>query len=340
MHGKLLGTLLANISPRDEPFYIDVDALLLSEYLEAVERQSLQGAVLERFAVEAFDIGFQAMHEYIDPTRQGLEFIRTFMRECLQKEARANHKLFTQTSGAGQSEPDNVEHAYLELVMEALAQTYDAHPALVAALQHGFNPTRILDVLNPPNKGDVGELKGPLRDALHSLQPLMVQTGWRPESLLRWEQLWRSHWAWPEDNMHWNKPWMPHFVGIMVHEYGARLPASLDCLRLKKEDVSRGAVKAFFPLPLTQADSGELLFSLVSLMPPHCEESSHNQRLFASLLEEHHPVLHAALKMHVEMYPGHSEAVAAWPALMDVFQSIVFGNANPQDEGIDTAVFE
>lgn len=140
--------------------------------------------------------------------------------------------------------------------------------------------------------------------------------------------------------MHWNKPWMPDFVRIMVHEYEARLPASLDCLRLKKEDASQEAVRAFFPLPLTRCDKGELLFGLVSLMPPCCEDSSYNQRLFASLLEEYHPVLHAALKMHIEMYPSHSEAVAAWSALMDVFQTLVFGIAPPREEAIDTKVFE
>lgn len=340
MHGRLLGTLLENTSPKDEHFYIDVDAALLGEYVAAVAKQSLQGPVLERHEIESCEVGFQAMEEYIDPTRQGLEFIRAFMRECLQKEARANHKLFTQNSG-GQSDVSKVKNHCLDLAMQALSQPYDVHPVLVVAVeQHAVCPTQILNVLNPADGSDVGELNGTLLHALKAFQPLVVQGCWRPESLLHWEQLWRSHWAWPEDNMHWNKPWMPKFVGIMVREYGARLPASLNFLRLKKDNASQAAVQAFFPLPLTQCDSGELLFALVSLMPPHGEESSHNQRLFGELLQEHHPVLHAALKMHVEMYPSHSAAVSAWPALLDVFRTIVFGISVAPDVGIDARVFE
>ena len=225
--------------------------------------------------------------------------------------------------------------------MQALSQPYDVHPVLVVAVeQHGVCPTQILNVLNPVDGSDVGELNGTLLHALKAFQPLVVQGCWRPESFLHWEQLWRSHWAWPEGHMHWNKPWMPKFVGIMVREYGARLPASLNFLRLKKDNASQAAVQAFFPLPLTQCDSGELLFSLVSLMPPHGEESSHNQRLFGELLQEHHPVLHAALKMHVEMYPSHSAAVSSWPALLDVFRTIVFGISVAPEVGIDARVFE
>ena len=338
--GRLLGALLAHVSAKDEPFYLGVDASFLTTYLAAVAQQAIFGPVLEEYEVHSYELGLKAMHEYIDPTRQGLEFIRVFMREVLQKEAREAHKLFTNLAEHTDKGPQSVESNSLALVMQALSQTYEAHPALVVALKEcGLDPTLVLDFLNCENGIDTGELNGSLLYALRSFQPLMVQTSWRPESFLHWEQLWRAHWSWPEDNMHWNKPWMPEFVRIMVHEYGDRLPASLDCLRLKKEDASEDAVRAFFPLPLKQCDKGELLFVLASLMPPYCEDSSYNQRLFASLLEEHHPVLHAALKMHIEMYPSHKEAVAAWSALMDVFETIVFG-INTSHEAIDTNVFE
>ncbi len=339
--GQLLGALLKHSSEKEEPFYIDVDASLLIAYLEAVDRQSLRGPILEKYEMESYELGLKAMEEYIDPTHQGLEFIRVFMRAVLQKEAREAHKLFKNSMASDQHDSKSVEQDPLASVMQALSYSYDAHPALVVALHdRGLDPTLVLDVLNAKDGSDTGELNGPLLHALQALQPVMVQTCWRPQSQLHWDQLWRSHWSWAEDNMHWNKPWMPEFVRIMVHEYGARLPASLDCLRLKKENASQDAVRAFFPLPLMQCDKGELLFGLVSLMPPCCEESSYNQRLFASLLEEYHPVLHAALKLHVEMYPSHGEAVAAWSALMDVFQTIVFGIAHPREEAIDTKVFE
>ncbi len=321
-HGQLLGALLASHSWKDDPFYIETDAMLLVEYLRALfvhaQREFPDKDGEGNFLHDAIE----SMHTFDDPHRQGLEFIRSYMREFLQEQAKSAHALYLASSQTPSVHPS---YGYMKLAINGLYKSYDVHPALrIAVLEHGLDPTQLLNFLNSPGGNSLDNLSTTLREALCMLRPVMVQTSWRPASLLHWEQMWRAHWHMPKNDMHWNKPWLPEFVKSMVQEYPSRLHTSLEFLA-KAKDVPETTVAAFFPLPLFGSNGLDALPALVRLLPWPTAEKTDLQERFAATLQCHHPWLHDMLVLHMSLYPTKNAAVLASMSIVDGFNAMVYG---------------
>ena len=222
IHSKLLRRFTSSVEyiPRGQTRYV---AHLLVDYFNALllvpQQQLMEPFVLTpeisedpNFVDESyfFGIALTAMQEYSgDFSREGLEFIRVYMRSALIKNARLYPKKT--------SSPERIVRPLYDGLLEimktlVLCERLSSHPALLLAIsEHLINPDHVVDYLNqlvddntlcgPPvpiglhlissfenqclhkhNKYDYERFLqySALGIFIYALQPILLDSSWRP----------------------------------------------------------------------------------------------------------------------------------------------------------------
>ena len=313
-YGKLLGTHLLHARNENDSFYLNVDVYLFKEYLQAtVFRKDV--LLLEQepnptTPCDFAELSFIAMEQYgsNDASRQGLEFIRVFMRTALQAEAREAHKLFQECSM-----PDGLDDVIGHLDHPG------GHPVLRRiAIEHPTWIDRILDYVNyhiTKQKDETYYLTVPLHRFYRALAPLFEQQLWAPKTEKNYWQLWSAQRSLT------NTPaalWCSQFTRQAVQPYGRWLHVSLVHL-LYADGASTLALDGFFPLPFTDCDA-EKVWPLLVQLSTRIQSLDEGTIDFGEHLQAHHPKAASLIALHRGMYPNAKEAYLCASVLLESFK--------------------
>ena len=291
-YGQILIRLLTASATESQPVYVEADAMLLSDFLWVIAPWS-EGvtSILEtepsdesRVHIEAF-LGMNE-HPDEDAPRQGLEFIRVYMRTFLQLQARAAHQIIT---GSLSSPPAwapawasmwspkpmpllsnntivGTSPTVLDEVLFTLGHSTKPHPALAWLVEHKLvNPSEVLDALH----GIIPDTPDPLRNTafcafIGAMRAFVVNGQWLPETPQRHFQVWRVHARLKKQYCYLDSAWEEAFIRRMTHEYKDCLHHALAYIA-DASLLEKALMEEFFPLPFAECDAREVLSCLVEL---------------------------------------------------------------------------
>ena len=353
-YGRILTLLLKHGASESQDGLIDIDAHLLMDFLVATQKGMVQSSLLEELSDEAdfAQIAFTDMDTYNDVTRQGLEFIRSFLRTALQFETKTKA---VSTSVHTPTPMDNV--------LICLSSSLQGHPALAFLVKNKLvDPAGILDYLmsfyskahDPWNTSTIpwkttvssrpedSLLKSTAVYAfLKALSPLIARGHWQPETSHQHELLWMVHARVQKEHADIGIEWETHFMQAMVHAQPQHLHHALNYV-LTRVHVSDPIMEVFFPIPLAQCSGPEVLECLVQFIEQlNTDPADQKASAFLLRLDQYHHDVMDLLNLHFAVCPSYEEGVATWEAMLDTFEDICSGRPPTLCiDTIDSRVFE
>lgn len=325
MYGKLLSKVLVHSARETEAFYIETDASLLAEFIQKISTGTAISAPLcpeEIGEHELPTMAFNAMDEYSDSDspRQGLEFIRMYLRSALQLKAQAAQREDTKaTSGSASIKPTS-----LDGVATSLGSISSAHPALVAMVRGKLmSPTDILNSL-AKSRSDASD---PLQNTafftfLAALRPLVASGVWYPENDEHYSQLWLVHTRLKRENVYQVLDWEENFTRNMINLKPHLLDQALAYM-VDTFEVPDCVLDTFVPLPLRGANKPVVLEQLVQLSAQErFSPTTGKAPEFLTLLGMHHPDILQLLRRHLSSCSTCEDAVRTSENILDAFEEI------------------
>lgn len=221
------------------------------------------------------------------------------------------------------------------IMSEGLGAT---HPALLSMQQHAHvDPTALLLHLTSFLRAQVVYLKDredmmpSFTDTaqgclLMALEPLMLDSAWRPSDPSFYEQFWMGHQGLSQYENTQLEPRYVEFVRIMMAEgKGADLHYALGHLR-HKVLVRDAVLEAFFPLPLEGCETPQVLENIVHLVTEQASGMyAKKSAAFTMLLGKHHPEVASMLQMNIQLFQVPEDAQAHYGGMLESFERILSG---------------
>lgn len=324
LYSDILAKLLVATASDDDPTFHETDATLLADYWHGfclpADKYEYPNEESE-FAAQAME----AMSEYADDAhRQGLEFVRIYMRVCLQKQSEPAHRLF-----------DTVANHPATPILTSLFSTKNGHSALRWAV---LNKLLDLDDIYTKLAKEAININ-PSMYFWRTLGPFIAQREWLPDTQKLCAGLWRAHVQAHVEH----KPSIltePALVEAMLTN-AAFLPEQvLECL-LHAYDVPVATVMACFPIPFERCSNGSLGLNFVMRLATVNDGFRHGVKTaFLPQLELHHKDLWDAVQLHLAVAQTVDVALETSDALLPVFDRIRLGSAETKQEDIDASLFE
>lgn len=325
LYGEILSKLLDATALEEDPENHEIDGTLLSDYWHgfclAPDKSKYPNEESE-FAAQAV----HAMEEYADgdPHRQGLEFIRVYMRVFLQKQSEPAHRLFATVES----------HPTMPVLASLLSiENGSSHPALRWAVMHDR-----IDLAAICTELETASVN-PSTYLWQTMGPFVVQNEWLPGTPALCARLWYAH---VKASMGIQRSILtePTFVEAMLKNTAFSPNHAMECL-LNSYDVPESTVVAFFPIPFARCNSGVVLSNLVvQLATVNDGFRKGIQKAFLPQLRLHHQDLWDALQLHFAVAQTVEIAQDTASALAPVFDRIRLGISETKLDDIDAGVFE
>lgn len=319
-YGQLIGELLGRATQELLWDNVDTDVLLLEEYLQIALAQYAYPYVqpwrpetVDDFPIYAFE--GMAVYSEEDPHRQGLEFIRHFMRAALYFQ-QYNHR-------------KNFKACYLFHGLDDVVGQFQysgGHPVLRAlVMRNSALVERLLEYFDYQwhrQLPEADQLSASFGKFYRALVPIISEGLWKPSTPGHCEQLWLAHAPLIDSIRNVEAvPWAPGLVAKLTHDSKSPLHRSLHHL-LQKEQLNSKHIAEFFPLPLVDCSAKDVLPLLVQLASRSqgLEEGMHFGQAFLSQMQEHHPRIAALLTMHLMVFPDTEKAHEHAQLLLAAFE--------------------
>lgn len=345
-YGRLLGELMARTKEEPMTDDADIDVLFLEEYFQTCLAQPAYPYVVTSHpkTIDEFPAyGFKGMAKYSeqDPSRQGLEFIRHFMRTALVFEALQAQKEFNVSvmpDGLNQV-IGRFEHPEGHPVLHKLVAR---DPMLIDRLLEYFDYQLHEQVPEPTH------LSASFGKFYRALVPVIAAGLWAPSTPVHCEQLWMAHAQLADSSLMKyadEAPWASGLAARLARQSNYPLHRSLHHL-LHKMQLNAMHIAEFFPLPLVDCSAKEVLPLLVQLgsRSKGLEEGMHFGETFLLQLEEHHPRVASLLAMHLIVFPNAEEAHEHAGLLLEAFEDArmhASGRVYPEAiDNLDADMFE
>ena len=323
LYGRVLVHLLTKTTVYPAVGDAEVDGLLLAEYLNGF-CLAMDTPVYPNEEAEFSEKALLGMSVYSEPSRQGLEFIRVYIRVALQKASDSANRLLKKMS----------DHP-LTAVITSLQGEKEAHPALRwALLNNAIDIEPLFIELSQEHVNPTMLLWG-------AIAPFVLNGEWMPRNEDEAKRLLYAH----------INPAIDRRSGALVNPLLLRkildsnvlaLHTSLECI-FNSFNVSEAIVEEYFPLRLMGCDRSYLLRVLLKITTADDGFRCDLNKIFTDNLERNHYMLALALLVHIGQSANAEVAVDTSDFLLETFE-LIYGNPLPHEEKeedrIDGRIFE